>query len=145
MKIFFLHKTKIRINSTIVRMAEKNWIAVIATPIIMIVAVMSLVNTGLLITSNKIVNLKIEISYSGPWVGVVYNNDNIQHISGLSKKTIIIVRPVGDTWGLSVLVEKKEDNMNHLVVRVMTIDGNVLAEGQTIQPYGKITISLDIN
>jgi hypothetical protein len=126
-------------------MAKRQYIAVIAGPIAILVILISILNTGILETSDdRVENIKIEVSYSGSWVGVLYNNEEVQRISGFSKKTIIVFRPDGDEWTLSFEAEKKDDTTSQLKVKIKLIDGTTLGQMQTVEPYGKASISMVI-
>ena len=119
--------------------------AVIAGPIAVIVIIISILNTGLLDTSeDQIENIKIEVTYLGYWEGVLYNNEEVQRISGFTRKTIIVFRPDGEEWTLSFEAEKTDDTLSQLKVSVKLIDGTKLGEAQTVDPYGKVAISLAI-
>ncbi len=126
-------------------MAKKQYIVVIAVPLVIIVTIVSILSLGVLDTSeDRVENIKIEVSSSGSWEGILYNNDEVQGISGFTKKTIIVFRPDGDEWTISFEAEKKDDTMGQLKVKVKLIDGTTLGETQTVEPYGKVSISMVI-
>lgn len=75
---------------------------------------------------------------------MLYNNEYVESISGFTKKTIIVFRPNGDGWTISFDAEKKDDTMGQLKVMIMLIDGTTLGETQTVEPYGKVSISIVI-
>jgi hypothetical protein len=126
-------------------MTKRQYVAVIAGPIAIIAIIVSILNAGILETSDeRIENIKIEVTYSGSWQGVLYNNDEVQRISGFTRKTIIVFRPNGDDWTLSFEAEKKDDTSSQLKVVVKLIDGTRLGEAQTVDPYGKVSVTLAI-
>ena len=126
-------------------MAKRQYIVVIAVPLIMIVTLVSILSSGILDTlDDRVENVKIEVSYLGAWEGMLYNNEEVQGISGFTKKTMIVFRPDGDEWTLSFEAMKKDDTMAQLKVVVKLIDGTTLGETQTVDPYGKVSISLVI-
>jgi len=126
-------------------MTKKQYIVVIAVPLVIIVTIVSILSSGVLdISEDSVENIKIEVTYSGSWEGILYNNDEVQGISGFTKKTIIVFRPEGDEWTLSFEAEKKDDTMGQLKVKVKLIDGTTLGETQTVEPYGKVSISMVI-
>ena len=126
-------------------MTKKQYIVVIAVPLVIIVTIVSILSSGVLDTSeDRVENIKIEVSSSGSWEGILYNNDEVQGISGFTKKTIIVFRPDGDEWTISFEAEKKDDTMGQLKVKVKLIDGTTLGETQTVEPYGKVSISMVI-
>ena len=116
-----------------------------ARPIVVIAIIISVLNTGILETSDdRIENIKIEVTYSGSWEGVLYNNEEVQSVSGFTRKTIIVFRPDDGEWTLSFEAEKKDDSSNQLKAVVKLIDGTKLGESQTVDPYGKISLTLAI-
>ena len=68
----------------------------------------------------------------------------MQSISGFTRKTIIISRPDNNEWTLSFEAEKKDDSSAQLKAVVRLIDGTRLGESQTVEPYGKISLTLAI-
>ena len=127
-------------------MTKRQYIVVIAVPLIMIVTLASILSSGILDTleEDRIENVKIEVSYLGAWEGMLYNNEEVQGISGFTKKTIIVFRPDGDEWTLSFEAVKKDDTMAQLEVVVKLINGTTLGETETVDPYGKVSVSLAI-
>ena len=126
-------------------MTKRQYIEVIAGPLTLLTIIISILNTGILETSDdRIESIKIEVSYIGYWEGVLYNNEEVQRVSGFTRKTIIVFRPNGDDWPLSFEAEKKDDITSQLKVTVRLIDGTPLGSAQTIDPYGKVSITLDI-
>jgi hypothetical protein len=126
-------------------MTKRQYLAVIAGPIAILAILISILNTGILETSDdRIENIKIEVTYSGSWEGVLYNNEEVQRISGFSKKTIVVFRPDGDEWTLSFEAEKKDATTSQLKVVIKLIDGTRLGEAQTVEPYGKVSITRSI-
>ena len=126
-------------------MAKKQYIVVIAVPLVIIVTIVSILSSGVLdISEDGVENIKIEVSSSGSWEGILYNNEEVQSISGFTKKTIIVFRPDGDEWTISFEAEKKDDTMGQLKVKVKLIDGTTLGETQTVEPHGKVSISIVI-
>jgi hypothetical protein len=117
--------------------------AVIAGPIAIIAIIMSIFNSGILDTSDeRVTNIKIEVAYSGSWEGVLYNNDEVQRVSGFTRKTLIVYRPIGEEWTVSFEAEKKDDSMSQLKVVIRLIDGTILGDAQTVEPFGKASITL---
>ena len=124
-------------------MARRHYIAVIAGPITVIALIISMLNTGILDTpDDRIENIKIEVTYSGSWDGVLYSNEHVQRISGFTRKTIIVFRPDDEEWTISFGAEKEDGSSNQLKAVFKLIDGTRLEESQTIDPYGKISLTL---
>jgi len=120
--------------------------AVIAGPIAIVAILVSVLNSGILETpDDRIENIKIEVTYSGSWEGVLYNNEEVQRVSGFTRKTIIVFRPGGEEdWTLSFEAEKKDDTTSQLKIVVKLIDGTKLEDAQTVEPYGKVSVTLAI-
>ena len=72
---------------------------------------------------------------------MLYNNEEIQSLTGFTKKTLIVFRPSRDEWTLSFEAEKKDDRTSQLKIVIKLIDGTKLGEAQTVEPYGKVSIS----
>jgi hypothetical protein len=126
-------------------MTKLQYMAVIAGPIALLAILISILSTGILETSDdRIENIKIEVTYSGSWEGVLYNNKEVQRISGFTGKTILVFSPIEEDWTLSFEAEKKDDTTSQLKVVIKLIDGTRLGEAQTIDPYGKVSITLTI-
>jgi hypothetical protein len=126
-------------------MTKRQYVAVIAGPIAILAIIISILNAGILEPSeDAIENIKIEVTYSGSWKGVLYNNDEVQRISGFTRKTIIVFRPNGEDWTLSFEAEKKDGTASQLKVVIKLIDGTRLGEAQTVDPYGKVSVTLAI-
>ncbi len=126
-------------------MTKRQYMAVIAGPIAILVFIISILNTGILETSdNRIDNVKIEVIYSSSWKGMLYNNEDVTKISGFTRKTILVHRPIGEDWILSFEAEKMDYTTSQLKVVIKLIDGTLLGEAQTVDPYGKVSITLAI-
>jgi hypothetical protein len=126
-------------------MAKRQYMAVIAGPIAVIAIIVTILNAGLLETpDDRIENIKIEVTYSGSWEGMLYNNDEVQSVSGFTRKTIIVFRPNDEEWTILFEAEKKDGSSNQLKAVVKLIDGTRLGESQTVDPYGKISLTLAI-
>jgi len=126
-------------------MTKRQYVAVIVAPLVILATIVSIFSIGILDTSEeRIENIKIEISYSGSWEGVIYNNEDVQKVSGFTRKTIIVFRPVNEEWTLTFEAEKMDDTTSQLKVVIKLIDGTKLGEAQTVEPYGKVFISLKI-
>ena len=126
-------------------MTKRHYMAVIAGPIAILAIIISILNSGVMETSDESVeNIKIEVTYPGFWKGVLYSNEEVQSISGFTRKTIIVFRPDGEDWTVSFEAEKKDDSMSQLKIVLKLIDGTKLGEAQTVEPYGKVSITLAI-
>jgi hypothetical protein len=119
--------------------------AVIAGPIAILAIIISILSMGILETSDdKIENIMIEVTYSSSWEGVLYNNENVQKVSGFTRKTILVFRPIGEDWTISFEAQKMDSTTSQLKIVIKLIDGTLLGEAQTVDPYGKVSISLAI-
>ena len=110
-------------------MTKRQYVAVLAGPVAVIALIVSIFNTGILdISEEQIENMKIEITYSGSWEGTLYNNEEVEKVTGFTRKTILVYRSYGDKWTVSFEAEKKDDSFNQLKVKLMLIDGTILEE-----------------
>ena len=119
--------------------------AVIAGPIAIITIILALFNANFVdISVGRIENIKIEVTYSSAWEGVLNSNEKVQMVSGFTSKSFIVVRPEEREWTISFEAEKTDDSSNQLKVVIELINGTRLDEAQTIDPYGKVALALTI-
>lgn len=104
-------------------MHKRNYIAVLAGPLLIITSVFSVLNSGFLKTPSQQIKICIEVSYTGPWEGIIYNDDTTQQISGFSEKTINVIRPSAEKWILSFHAGKKDGSSNILMATIKLTDG----------------------
>ena len=60
----------------------------------------------------------------------------------ITRKTILVYRPIGEDWTLSFEAEKMDYTTSQLKVVIKLIDGTPLGEAQTVDPNGKVSITL---
>ncbi len=126
-------------------MTNRQYVAVIAGPIAIITILISLFSVNFVdISEDRIKKIKIDVTYSGTWEGVIYSNEKVQMISGFTSKTLVIIRPNDGKWSVSFEAEKIDSSSNQLKVVIELLDGTRLDEAQTIDPYGKVTLALTI-
>lgn len=105
-----------------------------------------MMNSGFLKTSHRhMKEIIIEISYAGPWKGIIHNNGDTQQISGFSDKTIHVHRILDGKWDLSFHCEKEDGSTNLLRVSIKSTDGAILEKGYAIEPYGRVELSVEID
>ena len=94
-----------------------------------------MMNSGFLKTSHRhMKEIIIEISYAGPWKGIIHNNGDTQQISGFSDKTIHVHRILDGKWDLSFHCEKEDGSTNLLRVSIKSTDGAILEKLDTPEP-----------
>jgi hypothetical protein len=126
-------------------MTNRQYVAVIAGPVAIIIIIVSLFSANFVIISeDRIERIKIVVTYSGNWEGVLYSNEKVQMMSEFSGKIFIVLRPKDGEWVVSFEAEKIDDSSNQLKVVVELINGTRLDMAQTIDPYGKVTLGLTI-
>ncbi len=126
-------------------MTNRQYVAVIAGPVAIILIIVSLFSANFVVISeDRIERIKIVVTYSGTWEGVLYSNENVQMMSEFSGKIFIVLRPKDGEWVVSFEAEKIDDSSNQLKVVVELINGTRLDMAQTIDPYGKVTLGLTI-
>ena len=114
-------------------------------PVLIIAITFAIMNTGFLkVSSQQIKEVRIEVSYTGPWKGVIYSNGEAQRVSGFSDKTIRVYRPSSERWDLLFHCEKNDGSTNLLRVAIKSTDGTILNKGFTLEQYGKVEISVEI-
>jgi len=126
-------------------MTIRQYVAVIAGPIAIITILISLFSVNFVdISGDRIENIKIEITHSSNWEGVLISNEKVQMVSGFSSKTLVVIRPIDGKWSVSFEAEKIDSSSNQLKVVIELLNGTRLGEAQTIDPYGKVTLALTI-
>jgi hypothetical protein len=106
----------------------------------------SVMSSGILRKSNQqLKEVRIEVSYAGPWEGVINSNGDVQEVSGFSDKTIRVLQPLSGKWDLSFYCEKMDGSMNSLRVTMKFEDGAILKKGFTMEPYGRMQLSVEID
>ena len=92
-----------------------------------ITSVFAVPNSGFLETPDQQIKKgSIEVSYTGPWEGIIYNDDTTQQISGFSEKTINVIRPSAEKWNLSFHAGKVYGSSNILRATIKLADETVL-------------------
>ena len=61
-----------------------------------------------------------------------------------TRKTILVYRPIGEDWTISFEAEKNDYTTSQLKVVIKLMDGTLLGEAQTVDPNGKVSITLVI-
>jgi len=126
-------------------MKKRNYIAVMAGSLLIITSVFAVLNSGFLETpGQQIKEVSIEVSYAGPWEGIIYNDDVTQQISGFSEKTINVIRPSAEKWILSFHARKMDGSSNILRATIKLADGTILKKAYTAEPYGEVQLSVEI-
>ena len=115
-------------------------------PLLVVILAFSVMSSGVLRNSNQqLREVIIEVSYAGPWEGVIYNNGDAEEVSGFSDKTIRVLTPLSGKWDLSFHCEKMDGSTNILRVTMKFEDGAILKKGFTLEPYGSVQLSVEID
>ena len=94
-------------------MTNRQYVAVIAGPIAIITILISLFSVNFVdISGDRIERIKIEVTYSGTWEGVLYSNEKVQMVSGFTSKTLVVIRPNDGEWAVSFEAEKIDSSSN---------------------------------
>ncbi len=126
-------------------MQKKTFFAGLVLPIMIIAITLAIMNSGFLkISSHQIKEVRIEVSYTGPWKGVIYSNGDVQNVSGFSDKTIRVIKPAIERWNLSFHCKKNDGSANLLRVAIKSTDGIILNKGFSLEPYGKVELFVEI-
>lgn len=114
-------------------------------PAVIMLFAISIMNVGFLKSNEKPVKeLVLEVSYTGPWKGKVFNNGDIQKVSGFSAKTIHVYRLSDGEWIVSFQVEKLDGSTNLLLATIRSTDGISLDKDFSIEPYGMVLLTVEI-
>lgn len=100
--------------------------------------------TGFIGDKNDIEQLIIEVDYYNNWNMTVLENGSVHLLSGFGKKERLFVRPFDGKWVFEINASKFDDSSNNLSVRVKLRDGTILEHGSTTEPFGTVTLSLEI-
>jgi len=126
-------------------MTNRQYVAVIVGPIAFITILVSLFSANFVdISEDRIETIKIDVSYSGNWEGILYSNEKVQIVSGFTKKTFVVLRPTDGEWTVSFEANKIDSSSNQLKVEIELLNGTLLDAAQTIDPYGKAALTLSI-
>ncbi len=126
-------------------MTNRQYVAVIAGPIAVITILISLFSVNFVdISGDRIENIRIEITHSSNWEGVLISNEKVQMVSGFTRQTFVVVRPKDGEWTVSFEAKKIGGSSNQLKVVIELLNGTRLGEAQTIDPYGKVALALTI-
>jgi hypothetical protein len=103
----------------------------------------SIMLTGTL-ESHKIDQVILEVDYYENW-NISYSSGNvIEYWSGIGRKELLLVRPLSDTWVISVQGEKLDASSSQFKITLKLKDGSVIEQAVTLQPYGKVNIIAEI-
>ena len=87
----------------------------------------------------------VEVDYSGSWIGSITNEGTHENFSGTGPGSQTIQRPSGQVvWVISASAQKGDGSSDTLVLRIMNLDGEVLAEKSTYVAYGLVATSVNI-
>ena len=115
-------------------------------PLLVVILAFSVVSSGILRNLNQqMQEVRIKVTYAGPWEGVIYNNGDAEEVSGFSDKTIRVLKPLSGKWDLSFHCEKMDGSTNMLRVTIKFKDGTILKKGFTLEPYGSVQLSVEID
>lgn len=124
-------------------MGSYSKIGAIISIVSVVVLVSSIMLTGIL-ESDKIDQVILEVDYFEHW-NITYSNDNIIECwSGIGRKELLLVRPLSDTWVISVQAEKLDSSSGQFKVKLKLKDGSIIEQAVTLLPFGKVNINIEI-
>ena len=100
--------------------------------------------SGFLGMNDKIDGLVVEVDYFDHWNVTIVEDGSTWTWSGFGKMEKNMMRLSTDEWVIRVRVQKMDDSLGFLTVRVKLKDGTILKEAYTSEPYGEAFISLEI-
>jgi hypothetical protein len=113
-----------------------------------IAALTGLGTAGVLLTgfleSDKDDRIILEIEYYDKWEAVISDGNSNTTLSGYGRTQSVLLRPRGDVWTISATVRKIDQSACILYVRLKLMDGTVLRQSATAEPYGKAYINITI-
>jgi hypothetical protein len=113
-----------------------------------IAALTGLGTAGVLLTgfleSDRDDRVILEIEYYDKWEAIISDGTSNTTLSGYGRTQSVLMRPRGDVWTLSATVRKIDQSTCILYLRVKLMDGTVLRQAATSEPYGKAYITLTI-
>lgn len=113
-----------------------------------IVALTGLGTAGVLLTgfleSDKDDRIILEIEYYDKWEAVISDGTKNTTLSGYGKTQSVLLRPHDDVWTISVTVQKIDQSACILYARLKLMDGTILRQAATAEPYGKFHINIKI-
>lgn len=109
-----------------------------------VTVVSTLLFTGFIGNQNDIEQLILEVDYYNNWNMTVSENGSVQSLSGFGKMERLFVRPIDGKWVVMINASKLDGSSNNLSVRLKLRDGTVLKHGSTTEPYGTVTLSVEI-
>jgi hypothetical protein len=112
------------------------------TIILVVVAIIFVVAIVILLqTSNGSNQVKVVIDYSGAWSGSLGNFGSPSPYNGTGSHTYTIEQNGNAPLDVSAAIQKSDNNSNTLTVSIESMDGVVLATGNTNEAYGVVNIS----
>jgi hypothetical protein len=84
----------------------------------------------------------IEVEYDGPWIGSITNEGAHSGFSGTRTGSKTIQRPAGQAvWVISASAQKGDGSSNILILRIKSVDDEIIAEKSTYVAYGLVAVS----
>ena len=84
----------------------------------------------------------VEVEYDGPWIGSITNEGAHSSFSGTKTGSQTIQRPSGQVvWVISASAQKGDSSSNVLILRIKSVDGEIIAEKSTFVAYGLVAVS----
>lgn len=108
----------------------------VVVAIILVVAIVILLQT-----SNGSTQVKVVIDYLGSWSGSLGNFGSQSLYNGTVSHTYTIEQNSNTPLDVSAAIQKSDNNSNTLTVSIESMDGAVLATGNTNEAYGIVNIS----
>ena len=85
----------------------------------------------------------VEVHHNSMWVGNIQSGESFQGWQGNGYTSYLLERPPNtDIWEITVSVKKFSDTREPLVVKIINLNGDILAEKSTAYPFGPLKLSL---
>ena len=88
--------------------------------------------------------LILDLDYHDHWNLTITENGDERFQSGFGKITILMIKPAGSEWVISVDCLKTDGSRSLLYVKIKRSDGTVLEKGYTLEPFGTVQFTIEI-
>jgi len=114
----------------------------------LLAVVMVAVSTALMVimffagflTDNKIDRINCEVEYPGSFNVTIKENGHESVFTGFGKIQRVLVRPADGQWVISLNAIKTDSSAGILTAEIKLMDGTVLSEDSTSQPFGEVYV-----
>jgi len=92
------------------------------------------------LTDNKIDRVICEVEYPGSFNVTIKENGHDSKFTGFGKIQRVLVRPADGQWVISLSAVKTDSSTGILTAEIKFMDGTILSEDSTSQPFGEVYV-----